>query len=442
MDRHVGKHKKRHGKTASKSAWSSDSAIADETALETLRRGSTASTSGRARLRVGVLSFAASGSERSENLAFALGQEITAALGRFGCFDVIAGISPDSATPTCLVHEYQLRRLELDYLVDLTVSENGYDIEISVRLLDLRGNAQPIWSKRLDLASCGMHQIGEFVAMHVVSCIDPVIPLIEGDLKRRNRYGATGFLRRALPLMFSMERDNFRQAGQLIKFGLEADPDNAEIAAWAARWQHLNITMGYAPHLPQEFAKVRDLALRAIKSKPNHPEALGIYAHYCSFIEKRFDTALDYFDRSLRINPSLAFVWGISGSTYCYIGEPTTALECLDRCGELAPFDPYLSCFKFLYTIAYLFNEDYERAVMVGRGGVEVFPDFVNGYKPLVAALGHLGRREEAKPYLDKLLTLEPGFTVEKFAEIYPIKKAADRKRYMEGLRLAGVPAR
>ena len=79
---------------------------------------------------------------------------------------------------------------------------------------------------------------------------------------------------------------------------------------------------------------------------------------------------------------------------------------------------------------------------MVGRGGVEVFPDFVNGYKPLVAALGHLGRREEAKPYVDKLLRLEPGFTVEKFAEVYPIKKAADRKRYMEGLREAGIPAR
>jgi hypothetical protein len=39
-------------------------------------------------------------------------------------------------------------------------------------------------------------------------------------------------------------------------------------------------------------------------------------------------------------------------------------------------------------------------------------------------------------------LALEPGFTVERFAEVYPIKKAADRRRYMEGLRLAGVPQR
>jgi TolB-like protein len=180
VDRHVGKHKKRHGKTASKSAWSSDSAIADETALETLRPGSTASTSGRARLRVGVLSFAASGSERSENLAFALGQEITAALGRFRCFDVIAGMSANSAVPTFVVREHQFRRMDLDYLVDLAVSENGHDIEISVRLLDLRENAQPIWSKRLDLANCGVRQIEELVAKHIVGHVDPRVPL--GDV--------------------------------------------------------------------------------------------------------------------------------------------------------------------------------------------------------------------------------------------------------------------
>jgi len=31
---------------------------------------------------------------------------------------------------------------------------------------------------------------------------------------------------------------------------------------------------------------------------------------------------------------------------------------------------------------------------------------------------------------------------VENFAQVYPIKKAADRKRYMDCLRLAGVAAR
>ena len=62
--------------------------------------------------------------------------------------------------------------------------------------------------------------------------------------------------------------------------------------------------------------------------------------------------------------------------------------------------------------------------------------------KPLIASLGHLGRRDEAKPYVAKLLSLEPNFTVERFGEVYPFKKEGDRKRYMQGLHLAGVPER
>jgi tetratricopeptide (TPR) repeat protein/TolB-like protein len=401
---------------------------------------SPAAPCGCGRLRIAVLPFAAGRSERSESLAFALGQEVTAALGRFRHFDVIAGTSPDSAAPTCLVREHEFRRMELDYLVDLTVSENEQGAEINVSLLDLRGDARPIWSKRLDPTTCGTHRIDEFVATHVAGCIGPVIPLMEADARRRNRYGATGFLRRAVPLMFSMDREKFRQAGQLIKSALEVDSDDAEIAAWAARWQHLNVTLGYAPHSRHEVAKVGNFALRAVKSNPDHAEAVGIYAHYRSFTEKKFDTALDDFDRSLGINPSLAFIWGLSALTFCYIGEPRAALERLDRYSELAPFDPHVSSFELIYAIAYLFNQDYERAAIVSRRAVEALPDFVNGYKPLVAALGHLDRREEAKPYVDKLLKLEPGFTVEEFGEVYPIKKPRDRKRYMEGLRLAGVP--
>jgi hypothetical protein len=73
---------------------------------------------------------------------------------------------------------------------------------------------------------------------------------------------------------------------------------------------------------------------------------------------------------------------------------------------------------------------------------VKANSNFVAGYKPLIASLGHLGRPEEAKPYIDRLLALEPDFTVERFGRDYPLKKASDRRRYMKGSLLAGVPAR
>ena len=71
---------------------------------------------------------------------------------------------------------------------------------------------------------------------------------------------------------------------------------------------------------------------------------------------------------------------------------------------------------------------------------VKANPQFVNGYKPLIAALGHLGELDEARPTSTSCWTLEPNFTVKQFGQAYPFKKDIDRERYMEGLRLAGVP--
>jgi tetratricopeptide (TPR) repeat protein len=115
-------------------------------------------------------------------------------------------------------------------------------------------------------------------------------------------------------------------------------------------------------------------------------------------------------------------------------------LQHLKRYRELASHDLYFSWFETLYSIAYTFKGDYERAVLFGRRAVKANPNFVAGYKPLIASLGHLGRRDEAEDYVRKLLSLEPTFTVEKFGQIYSIKKRSDRERYMAGLRLAGVP--
>jgi tetratricopeptide (TPR) repeat protein len=88
-----------------------------------------------------------------------------------------------------------------------------------------------------------------------------------------------------------------------------------------------------------------------------------------------------------------------------------------------------------------MFKGDYEKAVTVGKRNIAANPDFVNAYKPLIAALGHLGRIDQAQPYVRKLLGLEPTFTVERFGNVYPILKPEDRERYMRGLILAGVPA-
>lgn len=397
---------------------------------------------GRNRLRVAVLPFEGNGGgkgvERAQDLAFSLSHDIATALARFRWFDVVAPVSGP------LVHftsEDVLRRNSLDYVVDGSVSRQGRLVEISVRLLDLTRRTEPVWSKCFKLHAHELHRLNEMVIGPVVTNIDPIILFIEGQPTRRERYGATGLLLLAIPLLYSVERRKFERARALIYRAMEIDPQNAMVLAWAACWHLTHIGQGWAQDNAGTLATAEALCLKAIEIDPDNAEALGIYAHACAW-KKDFDAAINFFDRSLRLNPNLAFIWALSAATFCYIGKPAVALHRLRRYRDLAPFDPFFCLYEAVYAIAHTLNGDYEQAVLVGRGAVKSNPNFSAGYKPLVAALGHLRRTNEAKPYIAKLLSLEPHFTVEHFAKTYPIKRAQDRKRYMRGLLLAGVPPR
>jgi TolB-like protein/Tfp pilus assembly protein PilF len=396
---------------------------------------------GRNRLRVAVLPFEGKGTEREEGLAFSLSHEIAAALARFRWFDVITRISAVYRPLVNFTSEDLLQRQQLDYAVDGVVSRHGRLIQINVRLLDLTQCTQPVWSERFELAADELHRLNEMVTARIVRSIDPVILFIEGQPKRREHYGATGLLLLAIPLLYSMDRRKFEHAGALINQALEIDPQNAMAVAWAAFWRVCLVGQGWAQDILGTLAAAETLCLKAIQIDPDNAEALGIYAHTCAW-KKNFDAAVHHFDRSLRLNPNLAFIWALSAATYCYIGEPVAALQRLKRYRDLAPFDPCFCTFEAVYAIAYAVKGDYEQAVLVGRGAVKGNPNFSAGYKPLIAALGHLGRADEAKPYIEKLLSLEPNFTVEHFGQVYPFKKASDRKHYLRGLLLAGVPER
>jgi DNA-binding SARP family transcriptional activator len=395
----------------------------------------------RNRLRVGVLSFDTNGCENDQNLALSLSHEVATALARFRWFDVISPVAMMQRPLATLLSKDIFQRYQLDYAVEGTVTRKGQGYHIGVWLLDFTRCTRPVWNVRFELRISELHRLNELVTARIVGSIDPVILFIEGQPKRRERDGATGLLFLALPLIYSMERRKFQEAGDLIRRALGIEPDNSMAVTLLAYWHLWHVGQGWTADTGKTLSTVESLCLRAMELDSENSEAMGIYAHTLGW-RKEFDRAVQLFDRSLRLNPNLPYVWALSAATYSYIGKPEEALRRLNRYRELAPFEPYSGFFEYFYETADVFKRDYERAVVLGRRVVKSVPAFVNGYKPLIASLGHLGRREEALPYIQKLLSLEPDFTIEKFSKGYPFKHPEDRDSYCKGLRLAGIAKR
>ena len=403
------------------------------------RTKAAAPAASRNRPRVGVLPFLAARSRHDEDIALSMSQEIAAALARFRWFDVIAPVALKRRDGASSLSDDVLRPNELDFVLDGALTSSAEKYQISVRLLDLTQYATPVWNDRFELRVDELHRLDEVVTAKIVARIDPVILYIEGQPKRREKHGATGLLLRAIPLFYSMDRVSYEECGRLIDEALKIDPENSMVLGWAAFWRMTRAAQGLTSDAETTYRIAEDLALKALKFDPENAEAMGYYAHTCAW-KKDFPAALHWFDRALRLNPNLPVVWALSAVAHCYIGDYEEALRRMDRYRELAPFDPYFGFYETIDAIAHLMGRNYQTAVTIGRRVAKANPGFVNASKPLIAALGHLGKADEAKPYIEKLLEIEPHFTVKSHGETYPFATDYDRLHYMEGLRLAGVP--
>ena len=390
----------------------------------------------RRRLRVVVVPFVTFGPSAWDGLAFSLAQEIAAALARFRWFDVIAS---HTFEPQARAFDLALQDKGLDYAVDGTLTAVNRRLQISVRLLHMSGCARPVWREKLEASLDDLGRLDEIVTARVAARIDPMILFREASAPRKP-LSATALTVRAMPMLYSMERPTFEEAGRILEEAVRREPDHALAAAWAAYWQVYYVGQGWTQDVAGACKRAHELSLRAIRLDPDDAETLAIYGHLCSYLNRDFDAALHYFDRALRLNPNLGLAWALSAATFCYIGEPDTALARLDHYRELAPFDPYFGFFETIYPNAHMLSGNYEQAIKVGRRTVRANPEFVNGYKALIASLGHLGRIDEATHYRALLAQCEPGFSIERFVKSYSFQQDAPRQRYAEGLRLAGVP--
>ena len=389
------------------------------------------------RLRIGVIPFQAP-TEENAQLAFSLSQEIASALARFRWFDVVTALTPQPQTAQW--DEAFLRAKGWHYAVEGNLMSGANKISFSVRLLDLATEVRPVWNDRFEIANDMLDQLHDRVVAPVVARIDPAILFIEGQQAVQRRSGATSLVLQALPAFVAMQRGPFEKAGDLLTEALRIDPQNAKAAAWKAFWHVFHTGQGWACDLRASLEAAQELALRAIRNDPESAEAHAICGHVCSFFERDYDLARHYFNMALRLNPNITFAWAMSAATYNYAGDPDAALQHLQRYTTLASFDPNAYFGDTIYTTTYVLKGDYAAASRFGKRAVRACPDFSNSYKHLIAALGHLGRCEEAAPYVQKLLQLEPHFTIAQFTRTYPLARQEDRDNYARGLELAGVP--
>ncbi len=393
---------------------------------------------------VGVLPFAVANPAEEDDAALGTGlaEEITAALSRFRWM-FVASSSSLARFAAENRDEVAIRRLfGLDFLLDGSIRRSRSRLRVAVRLLDLRHANQVVWARRFDRPANDLLTLQDEIAAEVVAQIDPEILLIEARrVANRPAAGANAYqlMLRALALMHRLERGQLVQAGAYLRQAIELDPDYAAAHAWYAYWHAFMVGQNWADDPRAMLEAAERLADRTIRLDPFDARGLTIAGHVRAFLHRRLDEALVLHERALALNPNLAMAWALTAITHAYLGNVEEAERCNRRYKKLSPLDPFAFFFDAFFVLIDLMKHDYESAVATGRSVVGMNPAFSAAYKPYLAALGYLGRTQEAAVVRQRLLAIEPDFSIQRFRDTTPMQHEADRAHYAEGLRRAGV---
>lgn len=369
-----------------------------------------------------------------------LAKKIAGAASKFKWFRVLptAQTFHDSGNESNISSISQI--LKARYVLDGHLSRQGKNYCIAVTLDDVL-EMRTIWSYDLVLDDRQL-QDPEFVNRKLVGHLE--LKLRSNEIKYSYQLGrepSTGYETtiKALANMCELSSDKYQETEALFARAVEYGSGLSWSYSYWALWRIFCLGQKWSESSPD----ILEIAHEARKRDGDDALAYVIEGHYQSFCERNFEFARTLVDTATNLNPYSSFVWMLSSATYSYSGNAEEALIQLEKSYDLSPIEPH---FMFMYDsaacIANLFARKPDFAAKFGIQAVSDSPEFTNGYKQLLVALGHLKKTSDCRLYLDRLLELDPGFNIADFIGSYPIAREEDKEYFRDGLALAGVPGK
>jgi TolB-like protein len=368
-------------------------------------------------------------------------EDIITELSRLRGFFVIARNSSFVYKGRAVAIPEVARELGVRYVLEGSVRRAGSRVRVTAQLIEAAAGAH-LWAEHYDRTLDDIFELQDEITRQIVGALEPSMIGAEAErsrLQRPENLDAWGYVARALPLIWTWSEKDYAPAEALLLKAIEVDPNYARAHSILAVGLLSNAWFGRAgPH--EDFV---DRAIAEAKTAVDLDEqdpwghmALGLVHGYT----RNPDDAIAEMQRALGFNPNFALAHGLLGLVHAWAGDARQALQELEQAVRLSPHDVINSYYPTFRGVAHFIAGNYEAMVAEAKEGVRQRPDGVGTYRVLVVGCAHLGRINEARVAAEHLKELQPGITLGWVEQHIPLANPADRARYVEGLRKAGLP--
>ena len=153
--------------------------------------------------------------------------------------------------------------------------------------------------------------------------------------------------------------------------------------------------------------------------------------------ERQYDEAITEGEHALTLAPNSAFVYAALAFSLRFAGRPEEAIPLFKKAIRLNPIPDswYLTGLGGCYRMV----GRYAEAISAYKQALNLSPDSALVHAGQAANYSLLGRDEEARAEVAEVLRLNPKYSAENIAKTFPYKNQADRERFVEALRKAGL---
>jgi adenylate cyclase len=364
-------------------------------------------------------------------------EDITTSLSRFRALFVIARNSAFTYKGRSVDIREIGRQLGVRYVVEGSVRKARTRIRITCQLIQAENGAH-LWGEQYDRDFSDIFALQDEITTSIASTLAPTVLRAEIERARRRpveNVDAYDLYLRALAANNSLTREGNEEARRLIEQVLVMDPHFVPALILAHSCWAYGMSLG----VPQVEALERcsRYARLAVHLAPDDADALSILAVCMAAINGDYEDAVALANRAVAANPNSIAVLSRCGHALSYAGRLYESLALYERALRLSPRDPLV--FGVLTGMGWSLiqlGRDVE-AIEVGRRAAQLNPASADAFRVQASALALLGRLDEAKAALQRMLELDPDCTVSGIRMRTGVPEA---RRALEGFRKAGMP--
>ena len=332
------------------------------------------------------------------------------------------------------------RELGVRYVLEGSVRHARSRVRVTAELIEATTGGH-VWAERYDRDHADIFAVQDEITNSVSAAIKPALERSERVVRKpADSLDAWESYHRGMWHFSKVEATENEKARSFFQRSIELDSQFARPVA-ALALTYLNEITLFRPHLrPVNLPLALEHSVRAVTMDATDATGHAALAR-ALWMSGRHTESLATAEIAVSLEPNSPAAHGALGGARLWGGSSRRAIEPLRTAMRLSPLDPLMPLWQHFMARAHYWSGDYEAAIAVASQVRQSFPTFRQPYNTLIAALGQVGRVDDAHAVMaDGLALFGDAFRTLMLLPLDDLRelRPEDREHLQDGLRKAG----